>query len=674
MKSKNIFTHIDFKYFIVLLMLLVLALPLFFNEKKPEQYVQGETFARPEEPSLPIYPKKDMHAPKRKLNSYAIQENNISTPQVIQKIKNSITKENKKPAISRDFLFMDEEENNATSYNEPEYLQESEDFEPSSNNTITTRNNLPITPAKDGYYHKGHFYKDGTYPKNANKKDIDTALKQYRNTVAKQEKTNNQIVNPQKRKAETIQNNNAEQLSKPQEKPANYGALPAHWAESIKNFLKAENAEQDHKGYEGVNISGNYNRDNWPNGYYDNYNPNTFNMASAYKTVTDSVKNGASNNFFNIERPSTVNSAEKSANNSFTANSKNTQGNNPAQNKPQEDNHNTLILAIGTDPKDYYDGLIRNENPSFEESYANYGLQSLIGCNSGTIFSGEEFRRLKLHELNADNTYKLRPGTCPTNHFDAHVANVAKFVSKKDSYASLRRQVKEMSAATDNNTIRIVSTNKNVYPMVKQLNKSGITNRKGEPVTIEAVGPKEDANNLANVLKDVTNALVTDEAEKNIFHEYLMEFYYISQLKPINTMLAFQDESNPNNVIVLNDPNNSYWLKNPAEIEQYKNTTITQNGVNYNGIAVSKKDIADIIEEKRTNLIYIPSNNSKMVINNSNVNQNTILPNGSAVVIGLDEDFYSISSLDPQDIFNNVSLVGSITERADKELKNKEQK
>ncbi|MCR5505055.1 MAG: hypothetical protein K6E94_05865 [Elusimicrobiaceae bacterium] len=655
MKLKQLLKKTEFKYFILLILLIILALPFIFQEEEPKKIFSKGFFLLPQEDAaLPVYPKGNAPIkPAKKLkDGFVVEEEPAAAPQnVIQKIKENIKANNSKPALSRDFLFMDEEEETAPSFDNSAYYQNEGNYNYDSD-TMLTKNSANIIPVKDGYYHDGKFYKEGTYPPNANKKAIDRVINNYHNTGG-QAKGN--IPNTKSARLTPFGNNYP--TARGLEKDSAYKPFPSNW-DTLPTIVKAENFK-DAKAHEGGSISSFNNRDNWPNGYYDNYNPYTLNMHAMYDAVSNGIKDMVANNFYNIERPDgAYGSGNSSASSTGSSSLRTTNsGSKTSQNSNDENDatNNKLALKttnkVSTNPNTSL--LLRDKSDAYDDISEDYiqGLLHNIACNAGSLFSGQQ----EINEYNIMSIAKQKrdlsflPGSCP--NYPVSFNNVSNTLSPKKNFETLQEKIINLAAQNDETNFQIVSTDRTVYPTVKKLNDRGlIVNKKGEPVTVTAIGPRENESNITNALQDITSYLVTNQEDKARLNKTLDDFYWITQLKSINTMLAFpgNDESQ---MIVLEDPNNSYWLKNPERIKRYPSTTLNKDGVIYKGFVVDRQKIKNILEEQRTNLIYVSGNNTDLVLSNGSVIQD------------ITEQDYSITSLDPIDVEKNIILVGDVTKK-----------
>ena len=425
MKIKDLFKRSDFKYFIIIIILLILALPFIFPEEEHTPFFYEGILAPKENAPLPIFhKKKDESALKKNLKDSYIPEQKPQPIQqdVIQKIKENIKTNNSKPALSRDFLFMDEEEETAPSFDNSAYYQNTENYNDYTNQTMLSKNNADIIPTKDGYYHQGKFYKEGTYPPNANKKAIDKIISNYNNSRIKLKKNKGERQNLTNLGTDSPTTKGLEKDTANHTLPSESGNMP--------NIAKAENFKDSKTSPENTNISGYNGRDNWPNGYYDNYNPYTLNMHDMYSHLNNGIKEMVANNIYNIEKPGKTNNYNSgntpsaSSNNSpYAKNShsaKNANNDNTNQDKKAENNHNTKklnsnnILVIGDNiygydiAKSYVEGVLHN-----------------IGCNSAAVFTSREVKAENIeHKITSIPNFSLVFGAC-NNLFNVKYIKVA---------------------------------------------------------------------------------------------------------------------------------------------------------------------------------------------------------------------------------------------------------
>lgn len=198
MKFKNLFDFKNISRFLALALVIFLSLPLIFPDKEKFRIIKKESIYSHKDSPLPVFPKEnllDKYVHKLKkfykmdVPVFASQEESVlQQQQQIQEndetevaVATKAAKENI-DITSRDLFFTGDYDDEADIYSATEREDNTVNLQ---KGTVLTRDGLTLEPTQEGYYYEGKFYKNGTYPKNANRKYIEGALSRYHSSVAK---------------------------------------------------------------------------------------------------------------------------------------------------------------------------------------------------------------------------------------------------------------------------------------------------------------------------------------------------------------------------------------------------------------------------------------------------------------------------------------------------------
>ncbi len=199
MQFRKLFDFKNISRFITLAIVIFLFLPLIFPEKNEFKIINKESVYSREESPLPVFPKENLlDKYVNKLKKFykmdvpvfaSAKQNNeqektlFLTPE--EKIRKS--KENAKENIdinAEDLFFSAYLNDDEIEINTAQAEQQDNSVN-LQKGTVLTKDGLVLEPTKDGYYYKGKFYKNGTYPQNANRNLIEGALNRYHSRIAK---------------------------------------------------------------------------------------------------------------------------------------------------------------------------------------------------------------------------------------------------------------------------------------------------------------------------------------------------------------------------------------------------------------------------------------------------------------------------------------------------------
>ena len=203
MQFKNLFDFKNISRFIILAIIIFLFLPLIFPEKAPIKILKKESVYSHEDSPLPIFPKESLlEKYVNKLKKFYKMDTPVFTANKQNKERNieqeiygeTVPEEAEKQIqqndtdISKDDLFFSAyfNEDGTDIYTANANITKQQDNSVNlQKGTVITKDGLTLEPTQDGYYYNGKFYKNGTYPKNANRKHIEGALTRYHSRIAK---------------------------------------------------------------------------------------------------------------------------------------------------------------------------------------------------------------------------------------------------------------------------------------------------------------------------------------------------------------------------------------------------------------------------------------------------------------------------------------------------------
>ena len=181
MAFKKLFDIKNIKRFIILAIILFLVLPVLAPQKKDIKIIKKEISFDREESPLPIFAKQTP------LEKYLKQFKDFYTF-AKEPVENQTPEKtnNQDEILAEDLFFSYEDEDE-----ENQLLAKANPIEINNNSvnlqkgTVLTDSGMLLEPTQEGYYYQGQFYKNGTYPQNANSQEIEIALNNYHSAIAK---------------------------------------------------------------------------------------------------------------------------------------------------------------------------------------------------------------------------------------------------------------------------------------------------------------------------------------------------------------------------------------------------------------------------------------------------------------------------------------------------------
>ena len=646
------------KPFILGAFILFCALPFIFKDKKnvSELLLRDDAFFE-REPSLPVYPKgntlnsyvtrvKDFYSKNEDKqpgasipeNPYRFSPRNSPSKKSNDK-KQEVRQNNSHSSDEAALLFAAENtaSNNVDSSTTGSAKFNFTDTETVNLNdgTVVTSDNLLLYPNTEGYVYNGQFFKNGTYPRFANRRYIEGALNRYHTKVAERiGKT--AIYRKNKDGNLTVDYVSGTPTAKKQYNSPNGNTLLASnkFRDGINKYQGARiNSRQKDSAVaagspvvQSVQDTYNILDDRLRNRMLGDFNP--------YKQIQEDVQNAAANAVENA-----------SAENKGLLDNIGTAGVTITNNPPVNENN----YDFADDPENVLTILVGGESFSNDYSWAIHDM----GCNTNDIFTRKEKREYNIAQrMEADPDITIALGTCKPVVEVTPSSSINRHIYQSDDLSVLRDRINWSVKNSNKSNVKVISTDRNTVAMINRLNEEGsIRNKNGRPVNLVAVGPIEGEHNLASTMENITNAVVEEKDKAAELNQIFNEYYLTTQLSPIKTMLVFP--SSEEEVFVLNDPNNSYWLKNPEEINQYPQQYMYKDGVYYPGVLINKKDLTDLSEKERTNLLIVSDERSKPESKNG------------SVTVKVKEEDVNISSFYPESILRNSLLVERITEIGD---------
>ena len=656
MKFKNFFDFKNISRFLILAIILFLSLPLLFPEKNEFKIINKEKAYSHEDSPLPIFPKE---SPLKKYVNKLKKFYKIDTPIFnSDKQETEISPENENEYYAQTHKTKSTGENMditaedlffSAGYEDDIYSLDSNPTTEQKDNTVNlqkgtvkTRDGLTLEPTHEGYYYDGKFYKNGTYPQNTNRKHIEGALTRYHSSIAK---------NLGKKALYFADENGNLTVSY-------VDNLPDRTSTNIDTYLaqkQGQNNVQDRTYQNTRNERNKYRNSNGNNdvSYSDIARASIKDMHGAYNLAINKIQSGQMGQ--NIDMNEQIQNALV---NNFL-NNNNAPSNEIVPNKPDEtpsvpsnpENSETVIAGSQDFAQDYADKIHE----------LNCGTETKENNVSGTEPSQT------IHSIG--NVFQVLGNSnavsCDTAPLIVEQSSAIKNnVSQNSDFERFTHELNQITNQSEKTDINIISTDRNFYPVASKLNnEESIRNNNDEPVTVHIIGPNENEADLSKVLENVTYSITDDVAAADKLTDDLASYYALTQDEntDTHTLLAFPTD-NGRQVFILADPNNSYWIKNPKQLENMPAQYMEKNGVYYKGVVVDKTQIGDLVNAEKTNLLYI-----------SDQNYTHYLPNGSALTTVKEEDV-KINSLHPEQVQKNTDRVKNLTENGQKKLEKSQQK
>ncbi|MCR5505056.1 MAG: hypothetical protein K6E94_05870, partial [Elusimicrobiaceae bacterium] len=297
-KTKNI------KNFLIGAFVIFLALPIIFPETNPVKILKKENNPKTEESPLPIFSRDNpiTNYVKRLKEFYTLEKRDEFTKE------ESADNQNDEVSSYDLFFSADNDDEAVNLFADAGQIDNSIDIE---KGVVRTNDGLFLQPTQEGYYYQGQFYKNGTYPPNANKKTIEGALSRYHNAIARNQGkkaiysadgNGNLTVDYVKEYPDSVLGNIENYLAKNSQMKGG--------ANDIGTYAKA--GKLDYDKYRGATINGLNNRSGYSGGNYgsngnaDISKASLTDMHSAYNIALQKIKSGELLKENNIEKPENI--------------------------------------------------------------------------------------------------------------------------------------------------------------------------------------------------------------------------------------------------------------------------------------------------------------------------------------------------------------------------------
>ena len=210
MQFKDLFHKKNISKFIIFGIVIFLCLPLIFPEKNEFKIIRKESAYVHEDSPLPIFPKEsllDKYVNRFKifykinvpvfgskdeeeiLTAKNAVRRNSTTEEYIEEEEETNANEDDIDITKEDLFFsaaFDNEDDIDLLTTNVNPAEETQDLSVNlQKGTVLTKDGLTLEPTQEGYYHNGKFYKNGTYPHTADRRQIEGALSRYHSRIAK---------------------------------------------------------------------------------------------------------------------------------------------------------------------------------------------------------------------------------------------------------------------------------------------------------------------------------------------------------------------------------------------------------------------------------------------------------------------------------------------------------
>lgn len=495
--------------------------------------------------------------------------------------------------------------------------------------TVLTADNFLLRPTQEGYYYKGKFFKNGKYPRFANRDYVEGALNRY----------HSQVASKLRKKAIYLQDQKGNLTVSYVDQLPNKFAPKAQEGETL---LASNKFRDGFNRYKGARINGKNNVIE-----SDIAGMSLKDMHDAYDLLNSQIQNGTLTSGYKLKFKTDDNYVDSPINALLQ------QAGGENLNITDKPNPNANTAPIETNDNDAVTIVMGGKD--FSDNYA-FGIHDL-GCGTAEIFTFKEVMDYNIgDQLLSNPMIGIALGTCAPPLYITPSTNISEHISQDADLQTLKDRINSSLVNSDKTVVKVVSTDRNTAPMVEMLNdEKSIKNKNGEDVNVVFVGPKEGVSDLSVAMGEITNSVIEESDKAEELNHTLMQFYLATQLKPTNTIVAFP--AGNGQVFVVNDPNNSYWIKNPKEVNKYGKTYLIKKGVYYQGAIIDSDEVMKMLEKDRTNFLLVSKQEGQRVLDNGTVLQT------------VNEDEINMNSYDPDAILQNTSLIKKITSIGDKTMR-----
>ena len=486
--------------------------------------------------------------------------------------------------------------------------------------TVMTKDNLILEPTQEGYYHQGNFYKNGTYPPNANKNNIENALKHYHTKVAGNlgkkalyfaDKDGNLVVGyVNKLPANITPDIEIYKANNPARTNNNKSARNATLYASSKNYSKNnKNYNKYYDRYRGARInSQNQNKNNSDTIYKDIAAASLKDMHSAYNMAMNKITTGEMGQGIN------VNPSEQSAVQDLTNKYLDTLPHAQQSGKPENvpsysgSQDDVLNIPVGKE-KDFVE--------EFTEQISNLSCSSIGGAeaapeNDNNVLDMSMFIQIQ-SSVDACSGAPISLAQVPGNMSDSIVFNVG---DNNQQAEQLTQALAQKISDSDKSFAEIISTQQNFPTLLSA--QPQFTNKNGEDVTLShiAFGPEtyQDPKDtkLSSYYESIINTITTDQAEANQLRESIDHFYdRVKDNLNKPTIFISAIDQNTRKVFVENNPKTGYIGPLPKALKgkEGRDFVMINDSVIHSGEWLPYSEFMKIIDEGNINM-YIVSDKS----------------------------------------------------------------
>lgn len=613
MAFKKLFDIKNIKRFIILAIIVFLALPVLIPQKKAVKIIKKEISFDREESPLPIFAKQTP------LEKYIKQFKDFYTF-AKEPVENQIQQEtnNQEEIFAEDLFFSfdyEDEENQLLA--KANLIETNDNSVNLQKGTVLTYSGLLLEPTQEGYYHQGQFYKNGTYPQNANSQEIEIALNNYHSTIAKY-KGKKALYYADDKGNLTVDyineypNEMAENIDK------YFAQNPLIQEEKINQTQKViqydKNKYHNDPKYAGAHINGN-------GGNFQNSDANMANIAlaslydmhSAYNLADAKIKSGE------LGQGIEINVNNNNASQDITKKYLDTLS--PAQSTQEP---KTLPIYSG-DPNEVLNIPVGKKKDFVEEFTEQI---SDLNCNASNNVSAPESTSPLANNLNLGmfESINISGITCsmPPVNITQTPGNMSNSIvyngdENNSQTQQLTQSIAQKIAESDKEFAEIISTQHNFPTLLA--NQPQFVNKNGDNVTLThiAFGPEfyQDPKDtkLSSYYESIINTIATNQDEANQLRESI-DTYYDSVKDKLNKPTMFISAFNPNaqKIFIENNPKTGYIGPLPKVLKEKEGLdfVITDDNVVHNGDWLSYSEFMKIVNKGNVNMYIVPAKNTNI--------------------------------------------------------------
>ena len=610
MKVKNLFDIKNIKHFVILAVILFFVLPLLAPQKREVKVLKKEISADREESPLPIFP-QETHLQKylKQLKKFYGFEK--ETPQ-----ENEERPQTEESILAEDLFFsLDDEDGHSQTL-----LSQATDIENDTetvdnvvnlqNGSVYTSSGLLLEPTQEGYYYQGKFYKNGTYPNNVNKQEIEFALSHYHSTIAKYNgKKALYYADDKGNLTVNYVDEYPDKMTKDIDKYfAQNPLVNKQTPPSAQEINTPKTTWQNDPKYRGAQIHGTNDSSSQNNATLSDIAlASLHDMHSAYNLANAKIKTGQMGqeigidiNNHNISQDIT----KKYLDTLSSAQSTQEPETLPIYSGNQDD---VLNIPVGKE-KDFVE--------EFTEQISD------LNCNGSDNISVPGNTSSLSNNLNLDmfESINVSGNTCsmpPVNITQTPENMSNSIVYNGDGNNSQTQQLTQAIAQkiseSEKEFAEIISTQHNFPTLLT--NQHQFINKNGENVTLSHIefGPKsyQDPKDtkLSSYYESIINTIAINQDEANQLRETI-DTYYDSVKDKLNKPTIFISAFNPEaqKIFIENNPRTGYIGPLPKVLKEKEGLdfVITDDNVVHNGDWLSYSEFMKIVDKGNVNMYIVP--------------------------------------------------------------------